>query len=139
MIKKLDQSQLPQAEGAASVAEARAKSNAERVNELERTLPGKKEVIGIREQGRQAAGRVKDITTETEATGQIAQELNKGQAKSEQLTQQMLSAARSGGPVTEEVLAAFKAQESHNQAVAKELAEQTQRIRALEGRMTQPF
>jgi hypothetical protein len=134
LIENLDQSQLPKAEGAASVADARAKSNAERINELERTLPAKKEVIGIREQGREAAGRTKDRTTETEATAQIAQELKQGQEKQAHLQQQILSAARSGGPVTAEVLKAFQEQESFNKKVAAELAAQSQRLREMEGK-----
>jgi hypothetical protein len=41
LIKSLDEGKLPEAEGTASVADTRAKSNAERINELERTLPAK--------------------------------------------------------------------------------------------------
>ena len=134
LIKKLDQSQLPEAEGTASVADTRIKNNAERINELERTLPAKKEVIGTREQGREAAGRIKDRTTETEATAQIGQELKQGQVKATQLTQQMLSAARSGGPVTAEVLNAFREQEAYNKRVAAELSAQSKRLSEMEGR-----
>jgi hypothetical protein len=65
-IRALDTGPLPTAEGAASVAEARAKSNAERIAELERTLPGKRAVIDIREKKRAEAGQYKDETTEIE-------------------------------------------------------------------------
>ena len=134
LIKKLDQSQLPEAEGAAGVADTRAKSNAERINELERTLPAKKEILDIRGQGRDAAGRVKDRTTETEAAAQIAQELKQGQEKQAQLQHQILAAARSGGPVTAEVLKAFQEQEEFNKKLVRELAEQSKRLSAMEGR-----
>jgi hypothetical protein len=134
LIKSLDQSKLPEAEGAVGVADTRAKTNAERINELERTLPAKKEIIGIREQGRDEAGRVKDRTTETEVAVQIAQELKQGQEKQAQLQQQILAAARSGGPVTAEVLKAFQEQEAFNKKVASELAEQSKRLRNMEGR-----
>lgn len=65
---------------------------------------------------------------------QIAQELKQGQEQAAQLNHQILSAARSGGPVTAEVLKAFQAQEALNNKIAAELAEQSKRIRMMEGR-----
>ncbi len=134
LIKDTEDGALPKAEGEFSVAESRAKTNAERINELDSTLPGKREVVGVREQGRNVAGGLKDQTGAIEAAGQIAQELKQGQEKQAHLQQQILSAARSGGPVTAEVLKAFKAQETLNIKVAAELAEQSKRIRMMEGR-----
>jgi hypothetical protein len=125
LIKDTDEGPLPKAEGEFSVAESRAKTNAERINELDRTLPGKREVVGIRKQGRETAGGLKDRTTAIETAGQIAQELKQGQEKAAELNRQILSAARSGGPVTAEVLKAFQAQEALNNKVAAELAEQS--------------
>jgi len=132
LMKSIDEQRLPGAEGDASVAETRAKSNADRVDELERTLPGKREVLGIRQQGRAVAGKLKDETTELETTGRITDEKNQGDDKLGQLQKQIVQAAQSGKRVSEETLEALRAQESHNLKVAKELAEQSKRLRAIE-------
>jgi hypothetical protein len=128
LINKLDQSQLPDAEGAASVADARAKSNAERVNELERTLPGKREVVGIREKGREVAGGLKDQTGGIEAAAQIAGELAQGQAKEAQLQEQVARSVESGTAVRVETLNALKAVIKHDQELTAELKALTQRM-----------
>lgn len=134
LIRRLDQGELPQAEGAVSGADTRAKSNAERVNELERTVPAKKAVLGIREQGRAVAGGLKDQTTETETAAQIAAKLAEVQKELVALKAEIVKTALSGHGVNTAALDALKALEGHNKALAKELAEQEKRIRAMEGR-----
>jgi len=138
LIKTTAEFALPKAEGEFGVAETRARANAERVNELQQTIPAKREIVGIREQGREVAGGLKDKTTGIEATAQIAQEVHRGQEKMEQLTRQMLTAAKSGGPVTEETIKAFLAQEILNKKMTNELTDYSRRILRLEGTVPRP-
>jgi hypothetical protein len=133
-IREIPEHLLPGAESAARVAETKATQNVQRITSLETETGTLRQALPVRQAGRQVAGGLRDQTTAMEAATQIAQELQQGQDKAEQLRRQMLSAARSGGPVTAEVLAAFKAQEELNRKVAAELAEQSKRIREMEGK-----
>jgi hypothetical protein len=125
---------LPGAESAARIAETKASQNVQRMVSLETETGTLRQTLPVRQAGRQVAGGLKDQTTEIEMAGQIAQELKQGQEKQAQLHTQMLSAARSGGPVTAEVMKAFQAQEQLNNKLTAELAAQSKRILAMEGR-----
>ena len=134
LIKSLDEGKLPEAEGMASVADTRAKSNAERINELERTLPAKKDVLGIREQGRAVAGGLKDQTTEIETGTQIAGEVQRLEKEVAELKAQIVQSAASGRGVNPAALDVLKALEESDEKMIKELRSQEQRIRRMEAK-----
>jgi hypothetical protein len=134
LIKSLDEGKLPEAEGTASVADTRAKSNAERINELERTLPAKKDVLGIREQGRAVAGGLKDQTTEIETGTQIAGEVQRLEKEVAELKAQIVQSAASGRGVNPAALDVLKALEESDEKMIKELRSQEQRIRRMEAK-----
>ena len=130
LVDNTETSLLPQATEDAATAQKRAKDNAERVNELGRSLPLKREVLGIRESGREMAGGLKDQATAMDASGQIAEKLNQGREKEKQLLETVTSAAHSGNAVKEEVIKALNAIHQQNEALASELRA---RIASLEG------
>lgn len=130
LIDNTETSLLPQATEDAATAQKRAKDNADRISELGRSLPLKREVLGIRERGREMAGGLKDQTTAMDASGQIAEKLNQGREKEKQLLDTVSNAAHSGNAVKEEVVKALNAIHQQNEALAAELRA---RIASLEG------
>jgi hypothetical protein len=133
-ISEIPEKLLPGAESAAKIAETRATQNVQRVVALDKETATLRQTLPIRQSGRQVAGGLRDLTTETETATQLVESLNQGRDKEAQMKQQMIAAARSGGPVTEEVMVAFRAQQTRNEQVARELAEHSKRIREMEGR-----
>ena len=130
---EIPQKLLPQAEGAARTAEMKATQNVQRIGSLETETGTLRQTLPIRQAGRQVAGGLKDQTTETETTAQIATSLNEGKSKEAQLHKQVLDATQSGNAVKSGILDALKAQEKQNQQLAAELKAHTARIQSLEG------
>lgn len=145
-IEEREQGTIPAAERAAKTTAAdlagaqRGVENAQsRANELDRDIP-KLEANRTRDRATQAeevpfnrrawAADVQDV---------FAQDLQRGQDAQAHLQQQMIKSAHSGGPVNAAVLDAFHAQEAHNIAVAKELADYAKRLRRIEGTPPQVF
>ena len=68
---EIPQKLLPQAEGAAKIAEMKATQNVQRITSLEPEIGELKETLPIRQAGRQAAGGLKDQTTQLDMAAQI--------------------------------------------------------------------
>lgn len=130
---EIPQKLLPQAEGAAKIAELKATQNVQRIASLEPEIGTLKQTLPIRQAGRQVAGGLKGVTAETETATQIAGSLSEGKQKEGQLLQQVKDAAQSGNAVKSGILDALKASEKQNQQLAAELKQHTARIKSLEG------
>jgi hypothetical protein len=120
-------------------AKSRALSSRAAATKLGQDMPGIESDAAQLSGNESEIARRERLTRNYGAATEITGVANQGKEKEAHIKAQIMSAVHSGGPVTEEVLKAFKAQEAQNEAVVKELAEQTQRIKGLEGRVTQPY
>jgi hypothetical protein len=130
---------LADAEEEAQIAAEKARQNRERINALNKEIPAKQETLGITEAGRAKTAATKEETEAVTAAAQIAAKLQAVQKELAELKSQIVRAAESGHPVNAAALNALTATVEKNRELAKALADQEQRIRAIEGRPPRVF
>lgn len=126
---------LPGAESAASIAEAKAKANAGSIVSLGKDVEDLSEVLPIRQQGRSTAGAIKDHTTEVDAAKDMAQQLEQGQRKQEELQGKINGVIRSSGSVTQSMLNALQAVIDSNASLQEQLNQKVQTLQHQMGNM----